>query len=305
MVKYFKAPLELEYAFESKPDSFLLSVAANVLEALNDVSRFKDKKPTKGGNMFLTGGGKLLFALSNSLAISAADFKAYPEAAEVWEQIVQVFGMFEITEDDLQNLLNGSISVALGGDATVMGANIPGVYFALTAEEGVVAKIFGKLTANEEMAKSLSLIPLKADGLDSGFTVDPEMFPGPFVLGVIKDTLLLGILNPGSLNKAPELPAGVAKTLENSLMGIGFIDVAGIWNFMKQETNNPESLLSMFMDESVKGILNMVLEASPSIPLVKIWTPELEKLFIEFSIVDVPQEKRLLPILLKLGTMFQ
>ncbi|MCL1876235.1 MAG: hypothetical protein FWF87_08275 [Synergistaceae bacterium] len=302
--KFFKAPLELEAAFESKPGSFLLSLSTNGLESFANAETLKIHKPKKGGNMFLTGGGKQVLALSSSLAINAADLKMSPEAAMVWEQIVQAFGMFGVTEGELESLLNGAISIALGGEATIMGANIPGFYLALTAPEGVVAKVFGKLTANEEMAQALSLIPLKADGLDAGFTVDPEMFPGPLVLGVMKDTLLVGLLNADSLTKAPELPAGVAQTLENSLLGIGFIDAAGIWNWLRQETANPESLLSMFMDDGVKGILSMVLAASPSVPLVKFWTPEVETFFMEFSIVDVPQEQRLLPVLLRLGTMF-
>jgi hypothetical protein len=75
IAEFYKAPLELELAFESKPGSFLLSCAANIMEALADAGQYKNMNPVKGGNLFLAGGGKLLFALSAPLGLNAADFK--------------------------------------------------------------------------------------------------------------------------------------------------------------------------------------------------------------------------------------
>ncbi|MCL2010840.1 MAG: hypothetical protein FWG71_09915, partial [Synergistaceae bacterium] len=78
LLKAFKAPLEIEIGFESKPGSYLLSSAVNILEALADASGLVDKEPESGGGLFMAGGGKLLLALSSRLAFSADAFKAYP-----------------------------------------------------------------------------------------------------------------------------------------------------------------------------------------------------------------------------------
>ena len=297
----FKAPLEFEIGLASKPGSILLSGATNILESMTDSASFRDMKPASGGNMFLAGGGKLLLALSAPLAFSADNFKTHPELAEGWNKFIEGLEELNITESDVEDLLNGFISIALGSEATVMGADIPGGYIALTGREGAAAKILGKLTASE----NAPVIPFNADGWDMAFAANPEALPAPVVFGAAKDTLFVGIVNSGALTGTPELHAEFAKMLGDTLLGVGFIDTAGIWNRLRQETSNPASLLSPMMQEPIKGVLSFILESELSVPLIKLWSPEVEKGFMEFSLADVPQEKRLLPRLFEMGKMFQ
>ena len=298
--KFFKAPLECEIGFTLNPGSFLMSSAVNILESFADTSSFKNKKPAKGANMFLAGGGKLLFALSAPLCIEAADMKAYPELAAVWNEFIEGLGSLGIPEQDIVNILNGSVSIAFGSDATIMGASMPGGYIALTGQNGAAANILGKLMDSP----GSPFAPLKADGWDSLNMVDPAALPIPLLLGVKKETLFVGVVNTNALDKTPELPADLAKLLDNPLFGIGLVDMAGIWNWLRQEVANPSSLLSMTTPDEVKGILSHILEADLSVPVVKLWSSELETAFMEFTIVDVPEEKRLMPRLFSLGQMF-
>ena len=303
LTRLFKAPLKIEFAFSPKPGSFLLSAAINILESLADSARYKDSKPVKGGSLFLAGGGKLLFALSSPLAFRASDFKTHPEAAAGGEQFIQGLAAINISESDVEDLLNGSFSIALGSDATFMGTSVPGGYFALTGRKGTAAKVLGKLMESE-LSQAVSLAPLKVNGWDSAFSVDPAVSPVPLVFGVKQDTLFVGCLNSDALGKTPELSAEIAKMLDTPLFGLGVIDAAAIWNRLRQEAADPNSLLSATMQDPVKGIVSEILGADLSVPLIKIWSPELETVFMEFSITDVPQEKRLLPRLVKIGQTF-
>ena len=307
LAEFFKAPLEYELAFESKPESFLLSCAANIMEALADAGQYKDMNPNKGGSLFLAGGGKVLFALSSPLALNAAVFKADPGTAAAWEKFIQVLASMDITEGDAEDLLNGSFSAVLGSEATVMGASIPGGYLALTGREGTAARIFGKLIDNENMTQAVPLVPLEADGWDSAFAADTAAFPAPVVFGVKRDTLFVGVLDSNELTRTPEIPDEIAPMLDESLLGIGVIDTAGIWDRLRREVSDPNSLLSLAMGgviDAFRDDLDDVLSADLSVPLVKIWSPELETAFMEFTVVDVPQDKRLLPRLLNMVRMF-
>jgi hypothetical protein len=126
------------------------------------------------------------------------------------------------------------------------------------------------------------------------------------VFGVKGETLFVGLLNSDTLDKTPEIPGGMAKILDGPLFGADVIDTAGIWNRVRQEVADPGSLLSMTMGDAldaVKDILDDVLGADLSVPLIKIWSPEVETCFAELDLVDVPQDKRLLPRLVKVGQM--
>ena len=97
--------------------------------------------------------------------------------------------------------------------------------------------------------------------------------------------------------------------LNTPLFGVGVIDTAAVWKWVRQEIADPNSLLSASLaqnDEAdaVKDLLQVILEAELSVPLVKIWSSELEKSFLECSVVDVSQGKRLLPRLLEAARMF-
>ena len=299
--KLYKAPLEIELALSSKPGSVLFSAAANIMDSLADSARFKNLKPVRGANIFMAGAGKILLAFAAPFTFNAADLKANPEFADSWSNFVNQLKMINITEDDIEDLLNSSVSIAFGCDASIMGASVPGGYIALSGRDGAAARIYGKIMNDKELMKSAPLLALKAEGWDSAYTADPAALPASLVSGVKKDTLFIGLINPDTLTNTPEVPPSVAVMLEKPLVSAGFIDVAEIWAKLRQETANPDSYLSKTLEEPFKSILNVILTADPSVPLVKIWLPELETVFMEFSVVDVPEEKRLLPILIKLS----
>ena len=205
-----------------------MAAAVNILESMGDPALRKDM--TEDANLLLVGGGKLLLALSAPMTFTPAYFKADPEAAAEWKQFIEELGKINISEGDLENLLNGSFSIALGSDATILGKSVPGGYAAFTGRKGAAAKILGSLAGSEEFTKEVPLIPLKIDGWDSVYAVDPEEYPASLLLGVMGDTLFVGFVDADALSRAPELPGEITKVLDDPLLGVGFIDAAMIWD---------------------------------------------------------------------------
>ena len=302
----FKAPLEIEFAFTPNPDSFLISCAVNVLESVADTESFKDKKPVIGGGMFLAGGGKMLLALSSPIAFNKNQLRMYPKVLEAWDEVMSELAAIDISEGDIESMLNGSVSLSLGSDATIMGMNgpmnVPGGYITLTGQEGVAARILGKLVSTQ----AAPLVPIQVDDWEMLYTVNQGVLPMPIHIGVMKDTLFLGFVDSEALGKKPELSPEVAKMLEAPLFGAGVIDTGAIWNRMRQESASPQSILALIPGiEAVKAILDDILEADLSVPLIRIWSPELEVSFTELSIADVPEEKQLLKRIMKYAEMFK
>jgi hypothetical protein len=298
----FKAPLEFEAAFSSKPGSFRLSFAANILESVADSGRYKDMKPAIGANLFLAGGGRLLFAFSGPLAFKAADLATQPEILAGWNKLVKELEKINISERDMEDLLNGSFSVTFGSDATILGRRTLGGYVAFTGREGAAGKILGKMMDNEAFSQAVPMAPLKVDGWDSAFAVDPALVPVPLVLGVMKDTFFAGFVDSAALAKTPELPVEASQMLEDPLFGRGVIDTAAIWSWLRGEFADPDSLLSAHMAEDApKDVLNTIMDAELAVPFVKVWSSELEETILECTVADVPEGKRLLPRLIEAG----
>ena len=305
--KLYKAPLEIEFALSANTENYLFSFAVNALEALTNAERFKDRKPEKGAGLFMRGGGKLLFAVASHISFNLEDMKAFPEAMIMWEQLAEGLKAFDIPESDLEALLDGSISIALGNEATFMGMKVPGGHISITGRDGAAGRIFGKLMENPLVSESIPLVSLDIEGWDTLYTVNQEMMPMPILFGVDKETLFLGFINSDALDKKPDVSPEVAKMLDNQLFGAGVIDVNAIWNLLREEIANPNSMLSMAPGVAeMKELIDEILGADVSVPLIKMWSPEMETVFMEISVVDVPAEKRLLPRLIEeLSDMFE
>ena len=291
----FKAPLDVEIGFTPTPASFLVSLGANILESWPDFMRFNEMKPAKGGDMFLAGGGKLFLAAASRLSLDAAAIKANPLLAEGWNSLVRDF--YPLTEDIIEGLLNGNITLALGSEATVMGMSVPGGYIALTGRPRAARAVIRTTITNPEAI-------LQADGWDILYGPNPDQVPASVVMGLKGDTLFFGLVEAAALGKAPETTPQLAELLGDTVYGLAAIEFGEIWSWLRQASADPNSILSAFVQEPFKGMMNELLAAELSIPFVKIWSTQLEEAFMEFSIVDVPQENRLLPRVMQLAQMF-
>jgi hypothetical protein len=141
---------------------------------------------------------------------------------------------------------------------------------------------------------------MKAKGWDSLFMVSFPILQAPLfplLTGVAGDTFFLGVVDSAALNKKPKLPREAAKLFKEKLFTAGFFDATTAWAYAKKELS---SLARNRRNESVEANLKNILDADLSVKSVKLWAPTLETSFTELTFVDVPQEKRLLPMLVKL-----
>ena len=304
---HFKAPFEIEVAFDAKPGKFLISSGVNILEAFRDAERWKKIKPVPGAGMFLAGGGRQLLGLSSVSAFKADEWKVYPEFISIWEKFLGELGKRGITEKDIEDLLTGTVSVAVGGETAILGRRTPGLYVALNGQPGAAANIWDKILEDETFSQAIPLSPLKVEGWDSLFRVDPALLPVPLLLGVSKDTFFLGLTDFQKLGEKPEFTAEATEIFEKKLFTSGFFDLAKIWEYLRKEIFDPSSNLGILFAQGLKNnpafakAIKDVLDAELPVSSIKIWGPSLETGFIELSLVDVPQEKRLLPRLANLA----
>lgn len=308
--KYFKAPLEIEYNFDKKPDRFLVSFWANVEEALSDayVDRLRRLAPVPGGDVFLTGAGRPLFALSSKLSIKGSDFEIYPEIAEVWKKGMKKLAGYGITEAEIENLLSGSISLVCGGTSSFAGAKTPGLYLAVTGQKGAALSIFEKVTQHEDFSMMVPTAPVEVAEWHKMLQVDPQMLPAPVLLGIKGETFFLGTQDPKSLSEAPELSERLKALLEKTSMGTSFIDFESIQAFLNGAVNDQGSPLYSLLASMPPAMLDLVkdvLGAELSIPFIGVWTPQFDTAFAEHELVDVPADKGLMARIVKAASQFK
>ena len=300
----FKAPLNMEVAFDSRPEKFTVSSWVNIAESLIEI---KDgfTKPAVGANLFLAGEGKLFSAFAFPTSFKASDLRVYPDLYRGWISFIRELATKGITEKNVEDLLTGTFSFVLGNESSIMGRRAPGGYIALSGQNGAARKILARITGDTEIMRALpfTLTPLKADKWDLLFEADPSMSPVPVILGVSGETLLLGLVDPDGLDMKPELPLEAERLFKEPLIAGGFIDAAAIWKWFRMEISDEYSPLATAMDlarlDELKAyVLKNLLNSELSIPFIKIWIPEFETGFTEFTIADVPPEKRILPKLL-------
>ena len=302
LLKHFKAPLKIEMAFDSKPESFLISSWVNILDSLTMSERFKDVKPIAESNKFFVGEGKLLYAFTAVSHFNADDLKVSPEAVKIWKQIVKELGKKGIVESDLENLLTGTFSLVGGSNATILERRTPGAYLAFNGQKGAAKKILNKILEDEDFMKAVPVAPLKAEGWDTLVKVDPSLVPFPLLLGVKGETLFLGIIDSEGLDKKPELSPEAAKLLDGKLFAGGFFDAASIWNYVKKEAADEKSPLALglkTLPTETATLVRNILDAELSVSAIKLWVPTWDTSFTEFALVEVPPEKRLLPKIMK------
>jgi hypothetical protein len=294
MLSLFKAPLEYEVAFNSKPGSVLISSGINISEAI--VSHFlKNITPVK---MFLAGGGKLLLGGAGGIVFRIADLKIYPKFAQTWNGISKSLEARGITEKDVEDFLTGSVTLAYGNEAMILGNRVPGGYIAFTGQNGAASRIWNKILEDESFSQAIPMSPSKVEGWESVLTVDPTLFPASLVAGVSKDTFFLGIADPKELGKTPELSPESAKLLKEDCIGMGFFDVGSTWAYVKQNAAAIVALAPNVTPDDLE-IVNAIVDAELPMSFIKIWAPTLEEFFLEIFTADVPSEKRLLPKIVK------
>ncbi|MDR2174481.1 MAG: hypothetical protein LBO82_00910 [Synergistaceae bacterium] len=294
VLEYFKAPLNFELDLDSKPGSFLISCAINALESIVTAKDFEKLTPPAGGGIFPAGAGKPYFGFGGLTNFNPKKLEAFPEASEAWKFLTEKMKKEGISPEDLENLLSGSISLVSSGRARFLDQTIPGFSFAVTGRKGAAGRLLKQLLENEKFAASVPLSPLKAqEGWDMLFQVDPAVLPSSFLVGVKGETLFLGILNSGDINKKADFSPQTEELLGKESFATAFIDVPALWDYLRLAILDDKSSFAREIGRSYPFVTD-ILDGELPFGLIELWAPTLETSFLEVRTVDVAPEKNLL-----------
>jgi hypothetical protein len=295
----YKAPLEWEFDFERKPESFLVSVSVNLPEAFVATQDFPVMEAKKGADVFLAGGGNALLALAGPVFFNSAYIKSIPSMAKNWRELEMFLESAGISETDLDALLSGRISLVVGNEASVMGTqSVPGAYVALSGKDGAAAKILSVYTDNEIFKASFAPVLEKTAERNMLYTLSNA--PVTALVGVNGETLFLGLADAQTINDIPNLTPKAQTVLDETYPAGGFINTEALWNRLRNEIETPGPLTAEYMGaypEKAEAVKNL-LDADLTVNFVKFTNESWEKGAIEFALSDVPPEKALTPRLI-------
>ena len=289
----FRAPLDLEVAFEGFKDRFLVSMGANVEEAMTKeyLASWEGVDPVSGGRILPLGEGSPLIAGGGYLSSQALD--SNPRLKVLWDGAVNELKGIGITEAEAKALINGDFSLSVGGNISLkcligMDAKLPGVFVTLTRSNGAASAFLKKL----ETSEAVPVNPAKADGWDQMLQADATSIPLPLFMGVKGEALTLGLCDPTSLAKAPAPGAALSELLKKDSVGAFFIDFEGIRAFLADEKNGIAAALSLY-DAGLAKRFKDALDVQLSVPSIALWAPTVDTSFLEFRLADIDPAKGL------------
>ena len=289
----FRAPLDLEVAFEGFKDRFLVSMGANVEEAMakDYLANWEGVGPVSGGRILPLGEGSPLIAGGGYLSSQALD--SNPRLKALWGSAVEAFKRIGVTEPEARGLMNGDFSLSVGGNTSLKGligmeTKLPGIFVTLTRSNGAAAAFLKKLEASEVAPVN----PVKADGCDQMLQADATSSPLPFFMGLKGEALTLGLCDPASFARASAPGAALSELLKKDSMSTFFIDFEGIRAFLADEKNGIAAALSLY-DPNLAKRFRDALDVQLSIPSISLWAPTVDTSFLEFRLADVDPAKGL------------
>lgn len=306
IAKYFVAPLNIEYGFMRVPDKFLMSVAANITEAMSkeyiDKILAKDIKPVKGGHMNLDNfGGVKSPLLAFGGFVNIAGIKLYPEGEKVWKEAAKQAKKFlNIEEADLISMLTGPMSLSVNDSVSVEGIKVPAIYISQTGEAGAAEKIFA---AFEKASKYFSKVQ------DGVLQVDTSIAPVSCLITRKDDTLGINFADLDNISAKPELKPVLKELMDIDSTSALWLDFAGIQSWIVAPENGVLALAEPLAKFSGNGEIfeafREILESKFSVPSMTIHSDSIEVAHMEFQIDEsVKPEEGLLTKLVKLSRQF-
>ena len=293
--KYFVKPLEIEYAFTRLADKFLMSIAMNFREALAKkyadeiFAQAKNWKLVKGGNIDLAGIGGTASPL---IAVGTyINFDALNEV-DAWKPVLKAVlrnmrVRFGVADEETKALLSGAFSLAVSGTVTYEGFKIPAVYVSQQGKDGAAAKVYDKLTKSQHFSKV-------KDGI---LQLDSSVSPVSCLVADKGEKLGVYFAELASLEQKPELVPALADLMEHESIASGWIDFAGIQNWLLDENNGVMPMAATFMMLGGYGkyykAMQDILTAELSVPSVAVWCESPEVLHYEFAVKEINPENGL------------
>ena len=239
----------------------------------------------------LMGGGKPWLALMGRTFLEKKHFDEMKEAAgEEYSMIMGMVKQFGFTEESILNMLK-SVGMVFGGEASIFGAPMPGGYFYVSGEPGEINLLLPLM----EMAVQESGLPFEPVTRPGWTALYAMRDPVDVMMGIKDGMVMVGVLNPDSMDSEPELSDRMRALYEDSsLNGFLHFDAKVLRNYALSLLD-PEGIVAAFAedDEDLVEVIPLFLEglkASLEFRSLDITGSAMERADFTFITEDVNQE---------------
>lgn len=301
--KYFDKPLEVEFAFKTLVNKFLVSTGINLREALkkryaDTISSFSNK--VKGGNIDIkhTGGKKTPLAAFGTY-LDAKSMNESTELKAIWNRIIREGKRrFGLSSGDISDVVSGPFSAVVNDGVNFESFRIPALYISMTGKPGAAQKIYSQLASSQHFAKVQ----------DRVLQIDSSLSPISCLVVDNGDTLGIDFAELTSLADTPELDEPFAELMEREAESAVWVNFAGIRDWLLDDNNRVFTTITpmaSFMGYgSYVQAARDVLEAEFSVPSMSIWLEEPGVFQTEFAVKDINPANGIFARLIKIYREF-
>jgi hypothetical protein len=252
--------VHFEAAFGMKGDDWSAGISTNLAKAMFSAEDLAKFAPVKTQPL-LIGGGSVVSVMHTPLVFDQfrRSLLQYggEEGADAYKEITEGIRQFGLEEDDLRNLLTGTVTAVIGGTANYAGTAGPGAYVVLNGQGDAAKKVYDALTGVVSGLGAPMEQP-KVEGWDSVTALD---MMGTLTFAVKGPTLLLGVLDAKQL-ASPAKPSQELATLlaRNDLYGWIFLDNQELLKELLNVVKNREhwrQFMGSDTDDVMKGIFTI------------------------------------------------
>lgn len=298
--EFFDKPINVELAFESLPDKFILSLAANFREAMT--KEYADAMsnpvtPVKGAYLSLCGTKSPLLAFGGFMNLSP--LKDRKDTKDAWKEVVrQMRVRFGIIEEEIISFFNGPFSLTVNDNVTYESFKIPALYISQTGTNGSAGKIFERLTKSPHFQKI-------QDGI---LQLDSSLSPVSALIQDKGETLGINFAELASLNGTPKVKPALQSLLEAEGISAVWIDFDEIRSWLMDDENGVMAMAlpmaKMFGYGEIADSVMDVLTAEFSVPSVSFRAESPERFRFEFANAKINPENGLFARLVKVYQRF-
>ena len=273
VTELFDKPINFEFAFESKPDKFIFSLAVNLIEAINQKYAAKMEAPTKsmkGSYLKLAGTKSPLVAFGGVMNLSALkDSKETKDGFNEFARQMRV--RFGVSEEEIDGFFKGPFSLTVNDSVTFESFKFPALYVSQTGEKGVAAKIFAKFTKSPHFQKV-------QDGI---LQLDTSISPVSCLIQDKGEELGINFAELASLNGKPSVKPALQSLLDAEGISAMWIDFDGIRSWILDDENGVMATAvpmgKMFGLGDLVDAVNEILTAEYSVPSFSFRAESAEK----------------------------
>lgn len=300
VTELFDKPINFEFAFDSKPDKFVLSFGMNFIEAVK--KEYADKmtepvKPVKGSYLTLGGKNSPLFALGAVLNLSS--LKDNKETKDAWKEIVrQARVRFSISEDEIASFFNGPFSFTVNDSVTYEGVKIPALYISQTGMKDSARKIFARLTKSPHFQKV-------QDGV---LQLDTSISPVSCLVQDKGSALGINFAELANLNTKPAAKPALQSLVDAEGIVALWLDFDEIRSWIMDDENGVMAMAipmaKVFGYGEIAEAVNDILTAEFSVPSFSFRAENVETFRFEFANVKINPENGIIAKAIKIYQKF-